>query len=621
MGDAQLYPDDFCDEDDIEVYAFSPIAPDEIRLLVLEPGRGEEPLSCTLRAHRLADKPRYEAISYPWGEIDLCHEIWCDGRPLSITRRLRDVLRQCRLPDRYRVLWVDFVCINQLDVREKARQVASMSKIYTQSERVLICFGPDRTGGCAQEACSWLYRFNQFFESTVRGIRGRYNAFPFLGRRDPLSRDPRWSSVAALAGQPWFERGWVVPEVSLAKDALICWGNARIDWLWVLRSITWALRRSISVYCSFNLPEWELHMMMYTSRYKDEAITMWPWGGLVENTFLDALDLARLFDYNDERDRVYSILSLPVAERIRGSFSIDYSNTRTVSQVFKHFACRYLDRTHDLMLLHYTENTEATFSLNHPCPSWVPQWLSSANRRGPNLTRFDKIISRESPILPWVCVREGDNILRVRGVMMDSIALVSSLLTDPMSVNAMASVWWQRVRYIKSTYHGFPPIYAFFRALFSRSPPTNLTPEQIEAAADVLVQRLEACGRGGDAGAASDAAEDDLNTAVGLLWDHIQKLVHDRRVAVTVRGYYCLVPGVTRVKDSCAVIFGTATPFILRGTEGLNHYKLVGDAFMTSTQAVDMAAGDTLPYRVGRGYDANEDWLNWGLREQDIWLC
>ncbi|KAK7743836.1 hypothetical protein SLS53_003855 [Cytospora paraplurivora] len=623
MEDNQLYIEKSPGEDGPADFVYPPISPEEFRCLVLEPGRGKEPLSCTLQVHRLADSPPYEAISYVWGEIDLCYEIKCDGRPLSITQNLRDALRQCRRPDRARVLWADFICINQLDETEKSHQVASMSKIYSQATRVLICLGPDRTRGCARQACSWLREFNRMFKKTLKGIGSEWDSFPHVVDSDPVPSDPRWASVAILTDHPWFERGWVVQEVSLAKAAFVCWGKSRISWLWVLRSVTWALRRSTSVYGTLCMPQWDLYRMMYTSRYKDEAITMWPRDEIVVDSFLGALEIARSVNYTDDRDRIYAFLGLPVAAEIRDSVSIDYANTKTVSQVFQDFAWCYLGRTHDLMLLHYTESTGYILSTESDCPSWVPQWQTYLYRRGLDIHRFAKIVSQESPTLPWVCSREGDSVLRVRGVLMDSITLVSSRLSDTMTIDDLAATW-NRIRYSKSTYDKFPPLHAFLGAIIGQDSPGSLTREQIDAATKEIMRRLvpgadDLSGR--DAEATPDATEDDLTGPVEVFWQHILKLVHNRRVAITRRGYYCLVPGVTRVGDTCAVLFGTTTPFILRSAGRQNYHKVVGDAFITSSREIDVEAGAVSPYRLGSGSNANEDWLDWDLEEEDIWLC
>jgi hypothetical protein len=90
---------------------------------------------------------------------------------------------------------------------------------------------------------------------------------------------------------------------------------------------------------------------------------------------------------------------------------------------------------------------------------------------------------------------------------------------------------------------------------------------------------------------------------------------------MTRRGYYGLVPGITMEGDLCCILFGATTPIILRKTERVGYYKLIGDAFFASSRGLN--DDDPYPYRVGSGsdWDANEDWLEWALKEEDIFLC
>lgn len=100
---------------DSQAYEYTLMPPEhEIRCLTLEPGNGEEPIYCTLASRKIKDSLPFEAISYVWGNAAvLNYEINCEGKILLITPNLAMALRQCRLPDRKRVLWADSVCINR----------------------------------------------------------------------------------------------------------------------------------------------------------------------------------------------------------------------------------------------------------------------------------------------------------------------------------------------------------------------------------------------------------------------------------------------------------------------------------------------------------------------------
>lgn len=205
---------------------------------------------------------------------------------------------------------------------------------------------------------------------------------------------------------------------------------------------------------------------------------------------------------------------------------------------------------------------------------------------------------------------------------MDSICFLSPSLTLSTTIGDMAAVWKTVECYTSPIYKRFPPLYAFFEAISCGVQPSGLSDRQVKAQTEACLRCLDCSGQvlGEKMSQGNpEATEDDLEVP-GRLWQLIQGWVHNRCIAVTQRGYYCLVPGLARVGDTCAVIFGTNLPFILRGTGRPYHFKVVGDAFITSNRTVNLEAGYS-PYMMGSGYRANEDWLDWGLEEQDIWLC
>lgn len=127
-------------------YTYKPLsrgANDEIRLLHLEPGSGDDVVRFTLQHVHLSQTPAYEAISYRWGDPADTRDAVCDGATMGINTNLHAALKRLRLADSTRVLWADAVCIAQDDVLEKNHQVHLMGRIYAQPTRVLIWLGED----------------------------------------------------------------------------------------------------------------------------------------------------------------------------------------------------------------------------------------------------------------------------------------------------------------------------------------------------------------------------------------------------------------------------------------------------------------------------------------------
>ncbi|KAK2754755.1 ankyrin repeat and sam domain containing protein 6 [Colletotrichum kahawae] len=102
------------------------------------------PICCELFevqvTERGCDTP-YEALSYVWGSSDLTHRIEVNGKELSITANLHVALSHLRLIDADRVLWVDAVCIDQNNHKERGHQVQQMGDIYHQARQVVVWLG------------------------------------------------------------------------------------------------------------------------------------------------------------------------------------------------------------------------------------------------------------------------------------------------------------------------------------------------------------------------------------------------------------------------------------------------------------------------------------------------
>jgi hypothetical protein len=74
-----------------------------------------------------------------------------DGKPLgdlSITPSLDVALRHLRALSggNATTLWIDQICINQSDVKEKTEQVKVMGRIYRSAEQVRVWLGPAADG-------------------------------------------------------------------------------------------------------------------------------------------------------------------------------------------------------------------------------------------------------------------------------------------------------------------------------------------------------------------------------------------------------------------------------------------------------------------------------------------
>ncbi|RYO91805.1 hypothetical protein DL764_008230 [Monosporascus ibericus] len=92
-------------------------------------------------------KLRYEALSYTWGssqspdtvEVKRSDKHW---QELCVNRNLAEAMRYLRYEDRPRVMWIDAICINQADVKERSVQVTRMGQIFSLANKVVAWLGP-----------------------------------------------------------------------------------------------------------------------------------------------------------------------------------------------------------------------------------------------------------------------------------------------------------------------------------------------------------------------------------------------------------------------------------------------------------------------------------------------
>jgi hypothetical protein len=107
----------------------------EIRLLELLPSSHQlskfRP-ACRIFPTSLDNNLPFLALSYVWGDQTNKRIILVDKRPFRVTRNLFSAMIGLRETESI-IVWIDAICINQIDKEEKGWQVALMSDIYRQA--------------------------------------------------------------------------------------------------------------------------------------------------------------------------------------------------------------------------------------------------------------------------------------------------------------------------------------------------------------------------------------------------------------------------------------------------------------------------------------------------------
>jgi hypothetical protein len=211
-------------------YVYDPLPYGEyFRLLRLLPGAQNEPLRCELFIAEIKEAPRYEALSYVWGDLTLRKRpLQCGKGVLMITRNLKRALLRMRFESKKTILWADAVCINQMDNIERGHQVDLMARVYANASKVQIWLGQDETG-LADEAFNLIQDLNSYCEQEI-GKHGDINKIHPIQLNHSLLDIRKWVAVKRLFYSPWFYRVWVLQEVGLAATGIVFWGASTIQW-------------------------------------------------------------------------------------------------------------------------------------------------------------------------------------------------------------------------------------------------------------------------------------------------------------------------------------------------------------------------------------------------------
>jgi hypothetical protein len=126
---------------------------DDIRVLYILPGVDGDQLERRLMHIPLNDSADYDALSYAWydptlySDKDKRHDLLVNGKCLQIGSNLEAYLRSPRQKQaESRQIWIDAVCIDQKNDKERNAQVLRMREIYQKANQVNVWLGPASNG-------------------------------------------------------------------------------------------------------------------------------------------------------------------------------------------------------------------------------------------------------------------------------------------------------------------------------------------------------------------------------------------------------------------------------------------------------------------------------------------
>ena len=235
-----------------------PLGVDAIRIFTLEPGSFYDPLIGTLIPVTFESKPKYVALSYTWSDSypdnarlptsphatefphagqrlmsilpkgllktspriprsDEPAALTLNGHPCHLGHNLHLALLHLRSLTSPLTLWVDAICINQVDMEERNAQVALMSFIFMRAMKVVAWLGTKDYG-------------NHLDPFRCMSIDWKAGQAPHLAvslagaTKTRCSVAPDRNTLARITESSYWTRIWIVQEFCLPRLLVFVYG-------------------------------------------------------------------------------------------------------------------------------------------------------------------------------------------------------------------------------------------------------------------------------------------------------------------------------------------------------------------------------------------------------------
>ncbi|KAK7430450.1 hypothetical protein QQZ08_002969 [Neonectria magnoliae] len=611
-------------------YQYDYIKPGNIRVLRLVSVTPEVILD--IEHVSLDSNPTYNALSYAWGKRKpvFTSRVFIKDRFIDVTPGLHECLQHLNGYVGSNI-WVDAICINQVDNEEKSYQVQAMARVYRQATKVLAWLGPSAdnsdqaikgidTWGKAVSDAGILDVESEIFSKwpdvgdDPKLVKSKDTLLGLMQKAADLEGDvnrvderlPR-VALAQLTDRPYFTRVWVKQEMTLADNAVILCGtrSTAVEYLhaiilfygllqpWEISE--WRAGRIVRIPGPFSEQElmnaetpWELLKTVSASdapgrllsgrrRYQQDGAD--PLHMHLQNAYVRPR--AQVLDCEDPRDKIWGLLGIAADTdelELKASYTIS-------AEVVYETTARNLLRQGRVDMLKWCRSRQV-----RP-PSWVPNWeLPIRNPWSEDLGMplFKATGTKQQPRSDETqSVLPGS--IRLHGILVDTITDTGSLWRADFDDNFDQTVFRTMVHNLtgfleKSRYSEDQRMDAAWRIPigdkeFQESNPYFLRATQrSEKQFQALTSRM---------------IDSDMMAAT-YSYQACMGYNFMARPILSGKGYVGICPSDVEPGDIVVLLFGGSTPFVLRPrTGGQGGYLIVGEAYVYGIMDGEAANDDS----------------------------
>ncbi|KAF4556804.1 Heterokaryon incompatibility protein (HET)-like protein [Elsinoe fawcettii] len=346
----------------------------------------------------------------------------------------------------YDFIWVDQICINQIDNEEKAGQVRRMTLLYGRAKTVLAWIGHQR--GDTPLAIEWIEKLSALTKGLGNDVFKDYDNDEERRKLEtseaiaeetaaemgvPFDDDAAWTAFSAFYDKAWFERFWIVQEVLPAREAWLICGEHKVEWHKVKAAATWYTNKALRIHRQYDFRDIDgIHHcdtmnLPWRPRLGFEFIGDLL-GQQVRPTYRWAFEeMLTTFSYRrckDPRDKIFALTGI-------SSMSESANDGLLAPDYTKDLMTVYRDAVQGVVSKEAGDALDILLTgISRPplvgWPSWVPDWRRDADSDGCAGGRLPRDYGRGLPRFePLQDATETEHELHVRGVKLGRIIHLS----------------------------------------------------------------------------------------------------------------------------------------------------------------------------------------------------
>ncbi|KAI1161520.1 heterokaryon incompatibility protein-domain-containing protein [Nemania serpens] len=604
---------------------YKPIQHDQVRLVKFV--HGGDHTSAILQSFSLEGPiPPYHALSYSW----VCdnsgaarnHVIQIEKQQLPILDTLHHflyVLSSKGTPIDTAWWWIDSICIDLENVKERGEQVQLMRRIYRDAHKVIFWLGEGSDN--TDQAIDFIKLLNKTIRQEIYSpeeIRSIFQQDRYL---------PHWAALTSFFRQRWWTRIWTLQEYTMPKSSSFWNGTRSVGrravegaMMAADRCTALAFKGTSAFTQAFNRRRVRVRRLHDLEQEPAAKVSM---------SLVALAAYSSCYDATDDRDRLYGIRALA-----NDAFLLDVNYTLSVEDTYLHFTKSFIEHYKSLDIMCFA-------SIHSPqpgslLPSWVPDWRSTVDplvtplmvsqsaRTNIGNLRPPAVVSE--PGDPFPCYAASKNSVAVyeiegstllaRGTVIDRVdGLVRSRTTELIQSSALNSpkppaspemacspldilrsvckslvldrkdrlmrfampteeFFQDFMRLCAQLITGSTPLVAKeFQEWFDWTKPLQIQGHSFES---ILYN-----GMGASINFLSSALNQDENimdTFFGRFFDTVVK--RSLRLMVTCNGRIGLAPEKAMKGDLVCVLFGCSVPVLLRQSDQKETFTFVGECFL-----------------------------------------